>query len=102
MNKVFIRHGDVNIHQVSAVKGKIVEHNGSFIVAHGESGHSHKITCERMVIRQDEKGFYLSLQEDGYLSHEEHKTITVPKGDYFVGREREMDNFSHAVRRVVD
>ena len=93
MKKV-LRHGDVNIHEISGaeVKGKIVEHNGSFIVAHGESGHSHKITCERMVIRQDAKGFYLSLGEDGYLSHEEHKTLTVPKGDYFVGREREMDN----------
>lgn len=94
----------MQLHPVAkkAAKGEVVKHNGSFVVMHGESGHKHTITCERMEIRQDARGFYLHLEKEGQLSHEEHKTITVPKGTYFVGKEREMDHFAKAVKIVVD
>ncbi len=103
MKKIF-RHGDLTLRPVEKIEGKEVKHNGSFVVAEGETtGHKHLLTAERMVVRQDAEGrYYLDLGSDGKLTHEEHKTITLPAGKYEVIREREMDWFQKSVRRVVD
>lgn len=106
MNKTntVVRHGDVVLYPVSAskVKGKVVKQNGKFVLAEGSTtGHKHVLTA-KMEIKQDKKGVYLSLKADGKLTHEEHATITLPKGNYFVGQEREVDNFTKTVRQVVD
>ena len=99
-----IRHGDVNLHPVEKVEGKEVVHNGSYILAYGETtGHKHLLTCSKMkVLRADNGKFYLSLAEDGTLTHEEHKTLTIPAGDYAIVHEREMDWFSLTTRKVLD
>ena len=105
MKKQTFRHGDLPIHPVSEkeVKGEVVKHNGSFVLALGEqTGHKHVITCERMTIRQDAHGYYLSLDSEATLTHEEHQTITLPPGIYFQGHEREHDWFLNATRRIVD
>ena len=93
------------LYPVSAtkVKGKSVKHVGSFVLSKGSTtGHQHILTAKKMEIKQDKKGFYLSLKENGKLTHEEHATLTLPKGNYFVGQEREVDNFTKTTRRVVD
>jgi len=33
----FVRHGDVNLHPVDKVEGKLVKTNGSFVLAEGEA-----------------------------------------------------------------
>lgn len=104
--KNFYRHGDIPLYPVQEMKGEIINHNGSFVLALGEAtGHHHKIVVDRpdqLVIMKDEKGYYLRLLSDGKLTHEEHKTLVIPKGDYRVGKEREYDHFAHAIKRVVD
>lgn len=98
------RHGDIFFRKVEKVEGNEVRHNGSFVVAEGETtGHKHVVKSQGMEIRQTADGrFYISLTEAGTLSHEEHKTITLPVGDYEVSNEREKDWFSISVRKVVD
>ena len=104
MNNQTYRHGDLFFKPVDSIEGKEVKHNGSFVLAEGETtGHKHVITAERMEIRQAENGrFYLSLGTEGTISHEEHKTITLPPGLYEMGNEREKDWFSKSVRQVID
>ncbi len=103
MNEIY-RNGDLVFRPVRNMEGKIVNHNGSFILARGEvTNHCHRITAERMEIRQTEDGrFYLALESEGVMTHEDHETITIAPGIYEVGHEREMDWFSKAVRKVVD
>ena len=94
----YLRHGDINLHKVNKIEGEIIKHNGSFVVAEGETtGHKHRLMVENkkdLVIRKDSKGnFYFELLADGELTHEEHKTLIVPKGIYKEIREREVDHF---------
>ncbi len=105
-NKVF-RHGDISFKRVDKIPTDLKEIKilgNSWVVAEGETtGHKHLLTAERMVIKQANDGrFYLSLDSDGVITHEEHKTITIPVGDYVVINEREKDWFQGAVKRVVD
>ncbi len=81
-----------------------MEHSGSFVLAEGETtGHKHRITAERMEVTQMKDGrFYLALESEGKMTHEDHKTITIAPGIYEVGREREMNWFLKVVRKVVD
>lgn len=104
MSNQIYRHGDLFFKPVKKVEGKEIKHQGSFVLAEGETtGHKHVITAERMEIRQAENGrFYLSLGNGGTVTHEEHKTITLPPGLYEMGNEREKDWFNGAVRKVVD
>lgn len=107
MKNIPIRHGDINFSPVTKSVGETVNHNGSFIVGYGEAtGHHHRITVKNptdLVIRKDAEGdYYFELKSKGTLSHEEHKTITIPPGTYKKIHEREKDWFSLSVRRVID
>lgn len=98
------RHGDLFFKQVQEAKGEEIRHDGSFVLAEGETtGHKHVLTAERMVIRKSSDGrFYLCLGSIGTITHEEHKSITLPAGIYEMGNEREKDWFSLSVRQVID
>ena len=89
---------------VKELKGQKLEHNGSFVLAEGETtGHKHTIVSPSMEIRQTEDGrYYFSTDSPAEVSHEEHKTITLEPGIYRVDRIREKDWFSGAVRRIID
>ena len=105
-NMNYFRHGDISLHPEKKAKGKIVKHDGSFIVEHGESGHKHTITVkqkEDLIIRKDVSGnYYFELLKEGELTHEEHKRLIIPPGIYKKNKEREVDHFSGATRSVVD
>src|SRR3990167_9017570 len=105
----FIRHGDVNFHPVSKIKGKLINHNGSFIVARGEAtGSTHVLTVQKpsdLVIKQDENGrMYFDLLSSGVITHtHDHEPLTLPAGKYIQIQEREMDHFADSVvRQVLD
>ncbi len=104
---IVIRHGDVGFHSVKKITGEIIKHNGKFIVEYGTAtGHGHLLTVRNindLEIKKDTDGImYLNLKKDGVLTHEEHKTITIPKGIYKKVIEQEKDWFIGAVRQVVD
>lgn len=101
------RHGDVGLFPLSSLpKGKVEKHNGSFVLALGETtGHKHVITVERedaMTIVTTDEGRFIELKMPGTLTHEEHGTITVEPGIYFQVAEREMDWFGLSVKKVID
>lgn len=108
MKNIPIRNGDINFHPVNKIEGEIVEHKGEFIVGYGETtGHKHRLSVknkDNLIIRKDTFGnYYFELKEDGILTHEEHKQITIPAGLYRKFQEEEVDHFaSSVVRKVVD
>lgn len=103
-----IRHGDVNMIPQDKMEGEVVKHNGSFVLALGETtGHKHLLTVIKpsdLVIKQDKEGsYYFQLKSDGEISHEEHKTLTIKKGIYKKVIEREVDHFADSIiRQVID
>ena len=111
----FRRSGDVNFHPITEaefnkVKGEIVKHNSSFVVARGEATNSeHRITVknkENLIIKKDTQGnFYFSVMEEAELTHtHDHNTTKTPKKVFYKQvQERELDHFAGSVaRKVVD
>lgn len=99
------RQGDVYLIPVAEKRpnGKPVK---DWILAHGEvTGHKHQIATKdrggaELYTCGDE--MLLSVTDDGGISivHEEHATISVPKGDYKVHIQREYS--PEEIRNVVD
>ena len=107
------QQGDVLFHAVKIPKTSLQKIDSSVIQEGEHTGHAHRI----VMFRHDDKrtsGFefledpstkerFLRVGPDGIeISHEEHKTIKVPEGEYKVGIVMEYDHFAEETRRVMD
>jgi len=84
------RHGDVLITEVNGVGGKKLNH---LTLAEGEvTGHSHRIKDGKAELYEHGGTMFLRVKsKDAVLTHEEHKEITLPKGDYKINIQREYE-----------
>jgi len=92
------------------IKGTIVERDadGAVVLARGEvTGHRHAFHGGNVVMFRDDAlardmpselyvGHIRVKGESADLRHEEHDTITLPKGTYRVRRQREFDGLEAA------
>lgn len=74
------------------------------ILAEGEvTGHAHRARAKTArVIEREDGGRELHAPHGTAVDHEEHKTITVPAGDYDRLIVQEYDPFAQEVREVRD
>lgn len=86
--KIIARQGDITVSEVDTLpKGLKVDVTNILVL--GEStGHSHKL-AKGKVYKAKNGDIYLDVKEKTQIIHEEHKPITLKKGKYFVGRQRE-------------
>lgn len=94
-----IYQGDIQFKKVESLpKGTKKKGN---VVAYGEAtGHKHQITGNaKVMIANDGRQFVVS--EGCQSVHEEHGTVKMPKGIFFVGRQREAD-LVEGTRQVMD
>lgn len=69
------------------------------------SNHKHQLIHGKAILYEGRKKdeFYLNVKSSNIkLIHEEHKTINIPKGKYYVYGVREFDPFEDEIRRVID
>ena len=93
------RHGDVFVKEIDEITQDAKPREG-LVLAYGEvTGHKHQLDAGEMFETKDGK-LYFRLNKKGKLRHEEHLTITLPKGNYEVIRQREYT--PKAIRRVAD
>jgi hypothetical protein len=93
------RQGDIFFKSVDAIPpNNRLKKKTDNILAYGElTGHSHKITSppiSEMTSYVDVNGdiYVLSEKEDIKVIHDEHETITLPKGKWIcISRQREYD-----------
>ena len=106
--KKFMRHGDVNLHEVSELKGKKIETKGHYILARGEATNSvHEIRVknpDNLEIYEHEGTIFLRVMEPAEVTHtSDHETIILQPGIYRQVQEREVDHFADSViRKVLD
>ena len=85
---------------------KKLEHKGSFVLKHGESGNSQRLQVKNPAgfeIYQDSFGnYFFQVKEKATLVHEEHKTHTFAPAKYKMEHEQEFDYFQKAVVRSMD
>jgi len=98
---VFYQQGDVIIKKISEIKGKRLNH---LILAKGEiTGHNHIITEGNAGLYEDNGTLYLRVNsKTATLTHQEHKKIILPKGDYQIDRVREFNHFEEEAKNVRD
>lgn len=118
MNRKQYRQGDVWIREViekgQSIAGKITglassikpiaRDKGRVVLAYGEvTGHAHAIVDKTAEFFQCDDGRRILLVKDDEtkLSHEEHGTVTIPKGEYEIIQQREYDPELHS-RQVID
>ena len=99
--KMFYQQGDVLIKKVLEVEGQKVEHK---VLAEGEvTGHAHRV-IEGATDIYEHKGtlFMKVFSDEAVIAHEEHKFITVKKGNYQIDIVQEYDHFAEEARNVAD
>jgi hypothetical protein len=107
----FYQQGDVLIKELKdpwrleQVKKRETQKTESLTVARGETtGHSHVIKGKGILhfIPQDTDFIAFELTEEAVISHEEHNSIVLPPGTYFIETVREYDHFNEETRFVRD
>jgi len=109
--KLIYRQGDVGIlvadKPVDTTKHeKAKRERGGIVLAHGEvTGHRHQVRDRNVCLLRAE-GIHDAVltvgRELAELTHEEHGTIPIQRGDYVVRIKREFDWASESARQVVD
>jgi hypothetical protein len=103
--KVFqVRQGDVFLERIDAIPANVkprARDNGRAILAYGEvTGHAHVLDDPESAIFDGEDGeFFLRIESDTGLVHDEHARIDLPEGLYVGRTQREWtdENESRAV-----
>jgi hypothetical protein len=73
------------------------------VLAEGEAtGHAHRFVGDAALLRHGERLFLRAAGSDVKILHEEHGPLTLPPGEYEVGRVREYDHFAEETREVQD
>lgn len=83
-----IRQGDVILQPTQQTEGKKLPH---LTLAEGEvTGHKHRISEGQAELLEKDGILYLRvLSKTATLTHEEHKPIQIPQGDWMVRIQRE-------------
>ena len=93
------RHGDVLVVRIDEIP-QDVKKLDHLVLAWGEvTGHKHQLDVGELFETKNGK-LYFRLNKKGRLSHEEHKTIELPAGNYEVIGQREY--YPAEIRRVRD
>jgi len=113
-NMKYFRHGDLDGRKIDKIP-KSAKPLETKTLAYGEvTGHHHSFKSGQVLVydgngqkldvggEQIEVQKYIEVKEDAILSHQEHKEITVPKGNYAILQEREYSPFDQEIRRVMD
>ncbi len=109
MSKKLVQQGDVLLFKEEKLPTgmkKMKAENGRLIFAKGEAtGHHHSVAVdEGVTLWKDKNGtLWASVEADkATIIHQEHKPVTVKKGNYRVGLVREVDPFAEEIRKVKD
>jgi hypothetical protein len=102
-----LQQGDVLLEKIGAIphrkEAKLKRHVRGWVLAEGEAtGHAHEVIGDGVEVYEHDGVLYLSAPNGGTVKHEEHKTITVPPGNYRVGIVQEYDHFAEEARQVRD
>jgi len=96
-----LRHGDLQIIKINKIPENAVIQKGRKTLAEGETT-SHKHVIDVGEIFETKNGeLYLSVEKLSKVSHEEHKTVEIPKGKYRIIIKRQY-NAENGWERVID
>lgn len=99
-----MRQGDVLVEKVAGIPAgatRITAGVRGYVLAEGEAtGHAHTVAPEYGELYEKDGVLYLKIEADAPLTHQEHATITLPRGTYRV--QRQVEYTPQAIRNVAD
>ena len=96
------QQGDVTIKPVAIIPDGASQLSRR-VLAEGEAtGHKHLAEAEDALLFMHEGALYMRVPSGTRVVHEEHEAISIPAGDYLVGKVREYDHFAEEARPVID
>lgn len=96
------QQGDLLLKTVGEIPSTATFLKGEAILHPGNTGNNHTLNGAAFGIFQDEETKYVDVAETATLSHNEHKTVTLPAGKYRLDYVQEYDHFNDLQRAVVD
>jgi len=82
------RQGDITVRKVLSIPEGLQVDKTNILVLGESTGHAHRLEKGK-VYRSKTGEIYLDVKGKTKIVHEEHKPITLEKGKYMVGRQRE-------------
>lgn len=98
----YYQHGDVTIKKVVEIPENSEKKNHLILMDGEITGHKHQVVDGEAILFEKDGVLYLKADTKCTVGHEEHKAITIPKGNYKIGRVVEYDPFEDAIRSVRD
>jgi len=97
-------HGDVQIIARKAPTGAVIDSTKTDrCLAYGEvTGHAHRVSSGAVDFLKIGAETWLRVKETATITHEEHKPIVLPPGDYQYGITEEFNYDEMESRRVAD
>lgn len=100
------QQGDLIIKESKSTKKEYGKQLSHLILQKSDvSNHKHQLIRGDAILYKgkNKDEFYLKVNSDTIeLIHEEHKSIIIPKGTYYVYGVREFDPFEDVIRRIQD
>lgn len=96
---MYIQQGDVLVKETEKIPKKSKKIKGNLL--HKGQNHHHTIKGKFELFEGDGKMFIIA-KSDCVLEHEEHKAITLPKGNYFKELVQEYSHWDEESRAVID
>ena len=104
------QQGDVLFELINGIPKEAVKNpkeirrsRGNPVLAEGEAtGHAHVLEAPDIDVFKLHDDIFFSLDKESQVVHEEHKTTTLPKGDYRSWHVKEYDHFAEEARKVQD
>lgn len=94
------RHGDLFLEKIDSIPPEAIEEKTDILLEGEATGHMHRVDKNAKIFTINDRK-YLLVENSTFITHEEHKTIKLPKGIYEVTRQREYDPYE-GIRNVLD
>ncbi len=96
------RQGEIIISKINVLPSNLIK-KGNKILAEGETtNHKHEITQGEAELYEHEGTLFLKASKEVELTHPDHNTITLPKGNYRIEIQREYTIGNEKYRKVTD
>lgn len=107
--------GDVDIRSIKNIPSSAILLDTKTVM-HGEAtGHHHTFSDGQVLVYEPQENDtvsvrgedvkvqkYILVLSDATLTHQEHASQVIPKGNYAILQEREWDVLENQIRRVID
>lgn len=97
---MYLQTGDVLYKQTDLIPSGAKKIKGDLV--HKGENHHHRLSGGLFKILRDGDKTYLDIGKPTKAVHEEHKSVTLPKGKYVIDIVQEYDHFLEESRNVID